>query len=87
MDDYVVATGVTHSVRDLCEMAFSHIGLNYRDFVHEDPTAFRPDESVQLVGNAIKANQQLGWSPKVGLREMIGMMVDADVRQLIRQNV
>ena len=87
VDDYVVATGVTHSVRDLCEMAFSHIGLNYRDFVHEDPTAFRPDESVQLVGNAIKANQQLGWSPKVGLREMIGMMVDADVRQLIRQNV
>ncbi len=87
VDDYVVATGVTHSVRDLCEMAFSHIGLNYRDFVREDPTAFRPDESVQLVGNAIKANQQLGWSPKVGLREMIGMMVDADVSQLIGQNV
>jgi len=87
VDDYVVATGVTHSVRDLCEMAFIHIGLNYRDFVREDPTAFRPDESVQLVGNAIKANQQLGWSPKVGLREMIGMMVDADVSQLIGQNV
>lgn len=87
VDDYVVATGETHSVRDLCEMAFSHIGLDYRAFVREDPAAFRPDESVQLVGSATKAHEKLGWSPKVGLREMIGTMVDADVSQLIGQNV
>ena len=86
VDDYVIATGETHSVRDLCEIAFKHAGLDYRVFVREDPGAFRPDESAQLVGNPTKANEELGWSPRVGLREMIGMMVDADVNQLTRQN-
>lgn len=85
-DDYVIATGQTHSVRDLCEIAFSHAGLDYRAFVREDATAFRPDEPVQLVGDAMKAHEKLGWSPSVGFREMIGMMVDADVSHLTGQN-
>lgn len=84
--DYVVATSETHSVRELCEIAFGHLGLDYRDYVQEDAAAYRPAESVQLVGNSEKARKQLGWVPEVEFREMVGMMVDADLRKLIEQD-
>lgn len=81
-EDYVVATGETHSVRELCEIAFGHLGLDYRDYVRQDAAAYRPTESVQLVGNSDRARKQLGWVPEVGFREMVSMMVDADMCKL-----
>lgn len=80
-EDYVVATGEAHSVRELCEIAFGYLGLDYHDYVREDATICRPAESVQLVGNSEKARKQLGWVPKVGFHEMVTMMVDADLRR------
>ena len=85
-EDYVVATGGTHSVRDLCDTAFAHLGLNYHDYVREDAGAYRPTESVQLVGDSTKARKQLGWAPEVGFQEMISMMVDTDLYKLTEQN-
>jgi GDPmannose 4,6-dehydratase len=85
-DDYVVATGEMHSVRELCEIAFGHLNLDYRDYVREDFSSYRPIESVQLVGNSKKLRDQLGWIPEVGFHEMLSMMVDADLRKLIEQN-
>ena len=82
VDDYVVATGKAHSVREFCEFAFSHLGLDYRDYVHEDASAYRPVEPALLVGNAAKANRKLGWKPEVEFRELVHMMVDADLRNL-----
>jgi len=81
-DDYVLATGETHSVGDLCKMAFEHLGLDYRDYVHEEIASYRPSEAVQLVGNSVKARKQLGWVNELGLREMVIMMVDADLQLL-----
>lgn len=81
-DDFVLATGVTHSVRDLCEIAFNHVGLDYRDYVREDATSFRENETKQLVGDASKAKKQLGWAPTVEFNELICMMVDSDIRTL-----
>ncbi|RJP25228.1 MAG: GDP-mannose 4,6-dehydratase [Deltaproteobacteria bacterium] len=83
-DDYVLATGVTHSVRDLCEEAFSHVGLDYREFVVQDAESFRPPETAQLVGNPEKAVRVLGWKPTVTFRELVRMMVDADLDDLRR---
>jgi GDPmannose 4,6-dehydratase len=85
-DDYVVATGETHSVRELCEIAFRHLNLDYRNYVSEDPASYRPIESVQLVGNSKKLRNQLGWIPEVRFQEMINRMVDADLRELIEQD-
>lgn len=81
-DDYVIATGEAHTVREFCEVAFAHLGLNYRDHVREDPASFRPSEPVPLVGCSAKARQDLGWEPKVSFRELAHMMVDADLRDL-----
>jgi GDPmannose 4,6-dehydratase len=81
-DDYVVATGVTHSVRQLCETAFEHVGLDYRDHVREAPGDFRSNEQVQLVGDATFARQQLGWQPSLDFGALITSMVDHDLRQL-----
>jgi GDPmannose 4,6-dehydratase len=81
-DDYVVATGETHSVRELCEIAFSQVGLDYRDFVIEDPRFYRPAEVDLLVGNASKANQTLGWRPTRTFRELVSEMVTNDLEQL-----
>ena len=78
-DDYVLATGETHSVRDLCEEAFSHLGLDYRDYVVLAAESFRAPETAQLVGNSGKARRVLSWTPEVSFREMIRMMVDADL--------
>ena len=78
-DDYVIATGLTTSIRDLCRSAFSHVGLNFEDHVRVDPRFMRPAEVEVLLGDASKARQQLGWSPEVSLEEMVGEMVDADL--------
>lgn len=85
-DDYVVATGETHSVRDFCECAFSHLGLDYHDYVREDSSAYRPSEPAHLVGNAKKAKLMLNWEPKVGFHELVRMMVDADMKMLCNAN-
>lgn len=81
-DDYVIATGETHSVREFCECAFRHLGLDYRDYVQEDSAAFRPLEPALLMGDSKKAKQTLGWEPQVGFGELVDMMVDADFRML-----
>jgi GDPmannose 4,6-dehydratase len=80
--DYVVATGELHSVRDLCQIAFGRRGLDYREYVQEDPEFQRPLEQVPLVGDAAKARSNLDWAPTVSFEELIGIMVDADVEQL-----
>ena len=81
-DDYVLATGETHSVREFCEIAFGYLGLDYRDYVREEMAAYRPSESVLLEGNPAKARKQLGWINELGFREMVCMMVDADMQLL-----
>ncbi len=81
-DDYVIATGETHSVRELCEVAFSYVGLDYRDFVRVDPQYFRPAEVDLLVGDASKARARLGWEPTVTFKELVQMMVEADLERL-----
>ena len=78
-DDYVVATGDTHSVREFCEVAFGHVGLDYNDFVRVDERFFRPAEVDLLVGDASKARDTLGWKPEVGFVDLARMMVDADL--------
>ncbi|MEQ8765830.1 MAG: GDP-mannose 4,6-dehydratase [Planctomycetota bacterium] len=81
-DDYVIATGKMHSVEDLVRIAFSHKGLDWRQFVKTDQSLVRPAEVDQLLGDAAKAHARLGWKPKVSFEEMIEMMVDADVARL-----
>ena len=81
----MIATGKTHSVERLLEVAFGHVGLNWRDYTVQDPQFMRPAEVDLLVGDATKANQELGWQPKVTFEELIGVMVDADLKKL-REN-
>jgi GDPmannose 4,6-dehydratase len=81
-DDFVVATGVTTTVREMCRIAFEHVGLRYEDHVVVDPALFRPAEVDVLLGNPGKARRKLGWSPQTKLEELIAMMVDADLRRL-----
>ncbi len=78
-DDFVIATGVTHSVREFCDIAFSHLGLNYRDHVISDPRFLRPAEVDVLIGDASKAKATLGWEPKVAFEELVVMMVEGDL--------
>jgi GDPmannose 4,6-dehydratase len=80
--DYVVATGLANSVRDLCRIAFEHVGLDYEKYVVIDERLYRPAEVDHLLGNSAKARAQLGWEPKVGFEELVRMMVDADVARL-----
>jgi GDPmannose 4,6-dehydratase len=81
-DDYVIATGETHSVREFLEHAFTHAGLDWEAHVGIDPRYFRPAEVDVLLGDASKAREQLGWAPKVGFEELVRIMVDADVGAL-----
>lgn len=83
-DDYVIATGVTTTVRDMCEIAFGHLGLNYQDYVKIDPKYFRPAEVDVLLGNPAKAKKQLGWQATTSLHDLITEMVDADLERLKR---
>jgi len=78
-DDYIIATGETHSVRDFCEVAFTHVGLDYTNFVVEDTSNHRPPETGLLVGNAAKAHRVLGWKPRTTFQDLVRMMVDADL--------
>jgi GDPmannose 4,6-dehydratase len=80
-DDYVIGTGDTRSVRELCEVAFRHVGLDYRDYVKQDPKFFRPAEVDLLVADASKARAKFGWTPKVSFHELVRMMVDADLER------
>jgi GDPmannose 4,6-dehydratase len=85
-EDYVVATGETHSVREFCELAFAHAGLDYGEHVVIDPRFLRPAEVDELRGDASKARLQLGWSPQVSFGDLVRLMVDADI-ELQRQAV
>jgi GDPmannose 4,6-dehydratase len=78
-DDYVIATGETHSVRDFCECAFAEVGLDYRRYVRSDPSFFRPAEVEILKGDASKARSRLGWEPRVAFRELVRDMVQSDM--------
>ncbi len=84
-DDYVIATGETHSIRELVETAFSHLGMDWKDHVVQDPAFVRPAEVDLLVGDASKARRELGWEPKVTFQELIRMMVDADMERESQQ--
>jgi GDPmannose 4,6-dehydratase len=80
--DYVVGSGETHSVRELVELAFSHVGLDYRKYVVSDPRYIRPAEVDVLLADPAKARRELGWAPKVGFADLVTMMVDADLERL-----
>jgi GDPmannose 4,6-dehydratase len=81
-DDYVIATGVTTTVREMCRIAFAHVGLNHEDHIVKDPQFFRPAEVEVLLGNPRKARERLGWSAHTSLESLIGMMVDADLKRV-----
>ena len=81
-DDYVIATGQTHSVQRLCEVSFGYLGLDWRKYVVSDPKFIRPAEVDLLVGDASKAHARLGWEPSVTFEDLIQMMVDADMKAL-----
>ena len=79
-DDYVVATGETHSVREFLQTAFEHLDLDWREHVEIDPRYLRPTEVDLLLGDPSKAKRQLGWEPRVGFAELVQMMTDSDLR-------
>ena len=81
-EDYVIATGITHSVRRLLEVAFGYAGLDYREHVEVDPNLLRPAEVVHLLGDSAKARRELGWLPVVDFEQLIAMMVDSDIELL-----
>jgi GDPmannose 4,6-dehydratase len=85
-DDFVIATGETHSIRELCEVAFGHVGLDWQEYVVQDERFMRPAEVDLLVGDASKAGRVLGWAPAVTFRGLIEMMVDADLETLQQQH-
>ena len=85
-DDYVVASDESHTVRDMCEIAFSHAGLDWQKHVKEDREFYRPAEVHQLLGNSTKARTQLGWKPEVSFEGLIQLMVDADLER-VRKNI
>jgi len=80
-DNYVVGTAETHSVREFCEIAFGCVGLNYQDYVIQDPHFYRPAEVDLLVSDPSKARKVLGWHQKIGFEELVEMMVEADLKQ------
>jgi GDPmannose 4,6-dehydratase len=85
-DDYVIATGVSHSVRQLVETAFGHAGLDWQKHVKTDPAFLRPAEVDHLIGDASKARTVLGWKPEVSFDKLVAMMVDADIERLSGQS-
>jgi len=84
-DDYVIATGETHSVREFCDLAFRHVGLNWQDHVVSDPRFLRPAEVDLLIGDATKARTELNWTPTVSFDDLVSMMVENDLRLQERQ--
>ena len=83
-DNYVIATGETHSIRDMCEAAFGYVDLDWREYVVQDPRFMRPAEVDLLVGDCSKARKVLGWEPTVGFQELVHMMVESDL-ELLRE--
>jgi len=83
-DDYVIATNETHSVKELAELAFSHVGLNYEDYLKVDGAFYRPAEVHLLKGDYSKGEQLLGWEPKMAFKQLVQMMVDADLKTLMK---
>ncbi|MBF2008932.1 GDP-mannose 4,6-dehydratase [Chlorogloeopsis fritschii PCC 9212] len=81
-EDYVIATGETHSVREFLELAFSYVNLNWQDYVEFDPRYLRPAEVELLIGDSTKARQKLGWKPSVTFEELVALMVEADLQAL-----
>jgi GDPmannose 4,6-dehydratase len=81
-DNFVVGMGETHSVREFCEIAFNHVGLDYNDFVVQDEKFYRPAEVDLLISNPSKVRSVLGWEPAIGFKELVIMMVDSDMRRL-----
>jgi GDPmannose 4,6-dehydratase len=84
-DDYVVATGESHSVRELCQLAFGHVGLDYQEFVEIDPRYYRPTEVDFLLGDASKAARRLGWRPRTTFQELVRLMMDSDLELAERE--
>jgi GDPmannose 4,6-dehydratase len=78
-DDYVIATGEAHSVRELVELAFERVGLDWREYVASDKDFYRPAEVDFLIGDFSRAKEKLGWEPRISFRELVEMMVDADL--------
>ena len=85
-DDYVVSTGLTHSVKDLLQIAFDYVNLNWKDYVIVDPKFVRPAEIKLLLGDPSKARKKLGWKPKISFEELVRMMVDADLEK-VKNNI
>jgi GDPmannose 4,6-dehydratase len=81
-DDYVIATGETHTVKELVQVAFDHAGLDWEKYVKLDPAFIRPAEVDLLIGDPAKAKKQLGWTPKVSFEQLVKMMVDSDIEKL-----
>jgi GDPmannose 4,6-dehydratase len=81
-DDYVIATGEAHSVRELVEVAFDHVELDPSQYVKTDPAYFRPADVDRLVGDAAKAQEKLGWKPRTSFDELVRLMVDSDLALL-----
>lgn len=84
-DNFVIGTGETHSVQEFCEIAFGHVGLDYKDFVVQDQRFYRPAEVDLLVSDPSKAGKVLGWEPTVGFKQLVTMMVDSDMEHLQSQ--
>jgi GDPmannose 4,6-dehydratase len=81
-DDFIIASGELHSVKELVQYAFDAVGLNWQDYVSVDPAFYRPDEDVQLVGSIAKINQQVGWKPRHSFKAMVELMVEHDLKDL-----
>ena len=84
-EDFVIATGTTTTVRDMCRLAFDYVNLDYEEFVEIDPQFYRPAEVDILLGNPAKAKAKLGWAPRTDLKGLVAMMVDADLRRVSRE--
>ena len=83
-DDYVIATNETHTIRECLEVAFGRVGLDWQKYVEIDPRYYRPAEVELLIGDASKANRKMGWEPKTKFKDLIELMVDADLADLQR---
>jgi len=86
-EDFVVGTGETHSVREFCELAFNYVGLNYQDYILKDERFMRPSEVDMLIADSTKVRKKLGWSPRVVFKDLIAMMVEADLKLLGNGNL
>ena len=85
-DDFVLATGETHTVREFAEAAFAHVDLDWKKYVKHDPRYERPAEVDLLIGDPSKAKKILGWEPKVRFHDLVGIMTDADIEMLAHEN-